>query len=703
MKYYITLICLLLPLYSLWAQDSDSLTMPFEGEALFETKEVPARYQNEWGVVLGYKYKIGVITVDKHEIEVRTTYRARVKVQDRAALEYFSEFRMQENSTFKMKVLKADGKVLWVDTSDAVSVKEGLTISTGRSSLNLSRVEYEKVAVRSLEIGDIVDYSFDDTTLIDRSHNFSLAGGFLPEVWGIASAGSHVFGDQFPTLTEELEIEMSPEFYLNFRSLNGADNPVANTNEEGNSVYLLRMDDIESHEEAYFIDEDKSLPRVDYEVSFCRDFRHFRSPLLLGAQGELTSESSFEQVKKTVFLNCQPYKLPRRSELKNWMRYRTDDPEDYMRRTYRKLQWEFSKYESSDYVFPSFVYANIMYAGLKKRGFDPEIIVCVPESNGGIDKVLFRSDLVYGVRVPNEKGEYIHSFAFKKCSSFDDWDYRVVGSKAYAFKPQYNFEKFELEEIQLPAYEAKNNLSAVELDLKLNLKDLKATVSTQTEHHGELKTQYAEQLLTPFEMAEDIEWSFYGISPKYSKIILDRIEEIENVRRNEMLEAMAGADFEVLKYKGFELEKSGMEWENDVLQYNESYVVGDLVTQATETDYVVDIGRLIGAQIALTEKDMERRSDVYVDFVRKYQYSINFKIPEGYEIANLSAFRCGVQTDAGFFTVKINIVKSKINLVVTKRFSTNYLPNEKWPEMAELMDAAHSFSQQKIVFTKIEE
>lgn len=697
-------ICCLLYVLPMWAQKSDSLAMPFEGETLFETAQVPAKYENEWGVILAHKTKLKVVSIDKKLIEVRRTYRTRVKIQDRAALEYFSDFQIRSNSVFKMKVIKNNGKTLLVDTSDAVSVKEGLTMSTGFGSLNLSRVEYEKVAVRSLEVGDIVDYSYDDSIAVDgstRSTSFGLVR--IPNIWGVVSAGKHTFGASFPSVEEELEIEVGPEFYLNFRALNGVGEPRASTSDTGNTVYTLRMSDIKSYEEAYFIDDGKSLPRVDYEVSFCRDGRYMRSPLMLGMQGELTSESSFEQVRKAIFINCQPYKLPRKSSLKEWMSYRSNDPEEYLRRMYRKLQWEFSKYESADYVFPSFAYANIMYTGLKKNKFEPEIVVCVPEANGGIDNVLFRSDLVYGVRVPGKDGEYIYSFSFKKCSSFDDWDYRVVGSKAYAFQPGYNFDKFELTEIGLPAYEAKSNLSAVELDVKLSLKDLRATITAQTEHRGELKTQHAEQLLTPFEMAEDIEWNFFGIDPKYSKILLERIEEVENVRRNQMLEAMANSDFEVLKYKEFELKKSGMEMENDVLEYEESYVVGDLITQATENDYVVDIGRLISTQIALTEKDMDRSSDVYIDFVRKYQYIINFKVPEGYDIANLDAFRYDVKNEAGFFTVEINIVKSKISLVVTRRFVTNYLPNEKWPEMAALLDASYSFSQQKIVLTKIEE
>lgn len=700
---YLLIFCCVICYLGTTAQGTDTFTLarPFEGETLFDVSKAPAKYGNEWGVILAQKTKLQVTDAKKGLFEIRREYRSRVKIHDRAALTFFSDFVLPKYGSFTMQVIKPNGRVLHMDTSDAVSVRSGVSLSTRSGSLNLSQVEYEKLAIKSLEIGDIVDYAYNDSVTYDRFTHNSMAALFTPDIWGVVAAGTHMFGSDFPTLTEEFEIEVGPLFYLNFRSLNGVPAYSTTLSQRGNKVYKVRMTDILSHEEAHFVDLNKSNPRVDYEISFCEDYRFQRSHLVLGQQGELVSRSNFEGVKKAIFMNCQPYKFPRKSPLKVWMKIPSDDPEEYMRTAYRTLQWEFSKYESKDYKFPSSTYANIMYTGLKKKHFEPEIVVCVPDANGGIDNVLFRSDLVYGIRVPNEKGEYIYSFSFKKCSSFDDWDYRVVGSKAYALKPSYNYDKFSLEEIELPDYEPKSNRSETDIKLKLDPNKLRATVNSQTRHHGELKTQYAEFLLTPFEMADVITWQFYGIDPKYSHIILDRVREVEGTRRDQTMEALAKSNFEVLNYKGFELENSGMEMDNDVLEYKETYVVGDLITQASEIDYVVDLGRLISTQITLNEKDLDRRSDVYLDFVRKYQYTIDFKIPEGYKMSNLTAFRANVKNEAGFFTVEININKNNINLVVTKAITTNYLPNSKWPAMVELTNAAYDFSQQKIVLTKL--
>ena len=681
------------------AQDNDTTEVLFEDNPIFQVEEPDARWTSEWGVILAKKTRVEALFIDKSNVKVDHSTRTRILIQDRAAVEYFSDFRLPTFTTFSMTITKPSGQVIEIDTSDAISVKEGISLSTGLGELSISRVEYKKLAIRFLEIGDIVDFTYRQWYTYDKNGLNDIWPARITDISAIVKGGIHTFGSNFPTMAEEFEIELDPKLYLNLRSLNGVPSYSTSVSDTGNNVYTVQMTGIDGFEENYFVDLDKSAPRIDYEISFNKNYRYYRSSMPLGQQGELTSQSTYDDVKRTVFMNCQPYRFGRKSVIKVWMSLREDDPEQYMRKTYRKLQWEFSKYQSNDYAFPSLAYANIMYAGLKRQGFDAEIVVCVPSENGDIEDILFRSDLVYGVRVQKDDGDYLYSFSFKKCSSFDDWDYRVVGSSAYAFKPTRNYEKFELTEIELPDYKPKSNRSDVELAVRLDLNKQRTSIKSTSRHHGELKTYYAEMLLTPFEMAQDIEWNFVGISKKYSDLFLKRLEEIEKAKREDLLETWASNDFEVASYKSFELKKSGMEMDNDMLEYEESFIASDLIKKAGSDDYVFDIGRLIGEQIAIGDHLMERRSDVDIDFVKRYQYIINLKIPRGYELENITALRYNVVNDAGLFTVEINIGANDLELIVTKAYFEKHLSAEKWPQLVEVLDAAYHFSQKSIVLT----
>jgi hypothetical protein len=222
-------------------------------------------------------------------------------------------------------------------------------------------------------------------------------------------------------------------------------------------------------------------------------------------------------------------------------------------------------------------------------------------------------------------------------------------------------------------------------------------VNATTFHYGELKTQYAEDLLSPFEMAEDIEFEIVGVSKKEQKQIETRLIEINKQNRLNKLEAWWSSDFELKNYKDFELIQSGMELENDVIQYKEDVIITDLIKKAGSDIYVFEIGRLIGSQIEVPSYQRVREDDVYIDYVKRYQYVIDITVPNGYEFENITDLRFEEINKAGLFTVEINIQPKGFQLIVTKAYSEKELSKEDWPELLKVLDTAADFNNSKLV------
>jgi hypothetical protein len=152
---------------------------------------------------------------------------------------------------------------------------------------------------------------------------------------------------------------------------------------------------------------------------------------------------------------------------------------------------------------------------------------------------------------------------------------------------------------------------------------------------------------------------------------------------------------------------TGFEADNNLLEYTEDYEVDDLFKVAGSAEnqlVVIDVGRIITSQIALLEKDRERKLDVIVDFQKQYYYDITIEIPEGYDVKNIDNLNYNIETEGGKFLATAKVVeeggKKVLKVTSVKSYTNKYLPKEKWNEMERFLDAAYEFSQQKVVLVK---
>ena len=659
-------------------------------DPLFDNKPIPVGWEDESAIILGQKTRV-LINKSTYGYNKYWVTRTKILLQDKAAVEFFSDFTMSEEDVFEMKVIKPSGTVVEVDTSDAIPVSQGYSLTSFYVNLSIDEVDYKKLAIQNLEVGDIIDYAYASKEKV-RDHlvkwKFPLR---LSNTLNTFVSYDYTFGSSYPKMAQEFEIELSPMLYFNFKAINGAPDPIVEKLANGNLKYVVAMSNIKRIRSEYFTNSDLTQPTIKFDVSFCYPMRYYRSKLLIGKPGKMNTSLPTEQFKRTLFLSFHPSE----QKVLDIFKFNERDPEEYIRKAYKKFQRLIYMSEDEDYRQPSASFARYMYAALVKQGFDAEIVVSTPRENGGVKNVLLKDDVLFAVRVKNGD-EYIYSFPFKRVSGFDDWDYRVTGTQAYVFRPTKKFQKFQLTEIVIPDYLPEKNKSLVRLTVDLDSTSLIADIKSESSHRGENKTLYSSDLLQRSDM-------YYSVGRYYTERTeryYQRSDEIESTERQEWLEDQIERDFRLGKYNNFELKFSGMEDESDRLEYLEEFTVTDLAHRAGKEYLLVDVGRLISGQIALSAEDMERHSDIVSNYVREYEYSITLNIPDGYEVMNADDFRYDLETKAGAFRATIDQSLYQFKVRTVKTYKVRALPKEEWNEMVEFLQEAYEFSQQKLVLAK---
>ena len=126
----------------------------------------------------------------------------------------------------------------------------------------------------------------------------------------------------------------------------------------------------------------------------------------------------------------------------------------------------------------------------------------------------------------------------------------------------------------------------------------------------------------------------------------------------------------------------------------------DGVVKKAGNKLIIDLGRMIGSQVALEKEEYERDLDIYQDYARTFKNEITLTIPEGYKVEDVSAFNVKIDNESGLFECTAVVEGDKLILKTSKIYKTNYLPADKWPLMTAFLDEAYNLTQKKLLLTK---
>lgn len=670
-------------------------------DAFFDISEPLKEWKNESAVVLAQKT---VLRIDKSKYKgvylQSWVTRTRMILQDKAAIEYWSNFQLGDYDFFEMKIYKKNGQIISVDSNDFIAVNESFSASSYAVNNSYEIFQYNKLAIENLEIGDIIDYTYQTKEIV----NARVLKWFFPlrkqNTWNNILSYTYAFSDVYPRQNENYEIEIHPSLYISLNSLNGLSSATQSVTDYGLNKYIVAQSNVEAEKSTYFTNNRITQPKLKIDISYCQPFRYYRVPLLLNQPGVLNSTFNEERLKRSLFIDFHPKK-------QGSIVYLTTDEKnafEVLEDLYSKYQKSIYNIEDSEFAIPSYEMAFNLYKLLSIYGFDADMVLGVPKENGEMDNLISTTEVEFAVRVNDGHNNFKYAFNFNKASTINNLNFDLAGTVGYAFKPSKKFKDFKFERVELPNYVPEDNKFKAKLTIELDVEKLEASYTAETVLQGLLRQTFANSLLTMKDYGYENDFSMFD-QIKLNRYY-NRLQAKDEERRKEYMRNWIREDYELSKYEHFELKSTGFENGDHSLRFNERYVVSDLIrtTGANDEYLVVDLGKTITGQVALLQEHEKRENDILVDFPKQYEYKIYLNIPSGYRPLNLQDFKKEIDTEAGTFKTNFELIEvgegKVIRLYSSKSYNTTFLPKTQWNEMKAFLDAAYEFSQLQLILEK---
>lgn len=703
-----------------------------DNDPMFETDTFPAHWKNESAIILADKK-----TSDLYEatpmVGVRYQHRTRILLLDAAAVKDFSIFYFDENLNKKIKkdkdfytydslqilIKKANGTTTLVDLKTAIKEEQLFNIPELYRKRFFKTSSYYKIAIANLEPGDIID--FCTTVKVLFPIDYVLNSISFPEIDYTLDNTYHVVKHKLvvktPTKAKANKFGFTM-LYLN--TYNGAPpikqekiNDVMVCTLEAN---LLPKSDYERWQYPFL-----SVPSVKGYLTYVNAsdrnlimYKQYPNALPWGR----TSIITMEHIYATMNFNTQYSEYIWYSDVKNTINQSKDGSEvrNYLRENYpgihdpvkiAKIAFYYLRNMSLD---KKWNYDNENFIGLMKQVLDVYHIkythlITVPRSYSTLKDVLLRDDLhvllkfkVEGEWEDPEVDEFIYLSNVDDYLNFGELETKYQGNEAY----EYTKSPANIQKITIPVREYKENglLEKATYTLSSDLETLAA--ENEVTLKGSLKKYYNDSLVYRNEFER-----YDMLAFRDSTHIFDPIEEakekeltrLDQKRKSNYRKRTVSETIPLQSYDEFELIQDGRVYDKQELIFKEKYTAKELIANAG-SKHLFSIGKLIGEQAELTENESKRKTDIYMDAARFFQYDITVVIPAGYTMQNIEKLNINVSNETGSFSSVAKLEGNKLNLVVSKIYKHNFEKKDDWPKMVAFLDACYTFTQTKVLLVK---
>ncbi len=121
---------------------------------------------------------------------------------------------------------------------------------------------------------------------------------------------------------------------------------------------------------------------------------------------------------------------------------------------------------------------------------------------------------------------------------------------------------------------------------------------------------------------------------KYAKE-LEALNENLRTKQKERFENNAKSEYfaEDIDDYTYQITANGRYSLDSYFTFTESFKAKNALIKKAGSNYIIEIGKLIGGQIDLTEKERDRTENMYLSHPRSFNYKITMNIPEGYTVS----------------------------------------------------------------------
>jgi hypothetical protein len=183
-------------------------------EPEFKVVAVPDKWKIESAVILAQKIDYAYLRKSMANVmTIREYVRKRIKLQDKNALENFSEFYYgcMEETDVAYSVIKITVEVK-IDLSNAIEVNKDVP-GIYKPIYLTSNTSFYKLAIPDLEIGDIIDFHYESAEDVALQKGY---GEFTPYVFTLTY--------NYPVLYQKFQFDLDKGTNAMFKSYNGAPN-----------------------------------------------------------------------------------------------------------------------------------------------------------------------------------------------------------------------------------------------------------------------------------------------------------------------------------------------------------------------------------------------------------------------------------------------------------------------------------------------
>lgn len=754
MKKYFIVTCLLLSYNYLFAQLSKEEYKKRAQEAraevqswkikAFENNTVPDSMSNHSYVILARHVELSGSAKSKvswvglgvgisKELVFSRTFRERVKIQDKAALDEYSylNYKAYEGQKFSMalkrdvltfvgaRIIKPDGTVKDVDTDEAVYTTDE---KNNREA---------KLAIAGLQVGDILDYYVQ---IYDKNKTMG---------WAEAVPMSFVLAEDVPILHYSLHGLISRKYALEHTSINGA--PRIQVTEDGEDWELkAEVSSLPARPSDLWISRYRQLPIIRLNVlplgktagaSYAP--RHKAGNLNEGVEKkELVQDVAVEagimhiELKAGSFVSMGK-KI--RALLKSYEKVHGKIPKDSLGlHVYYAMRYlAFYDTEANGKVMPVDASRNYfgvnenrfmltVYEALKGFEVDCELIMATSKYGPSDKQAFLKDDYMYIVKLNEPSPVFLSMESAFTAAGSVPYHYEgqratsIILKDAWATLGQQKVKPvFEEGTVEIPFENASANQhkEAMKVQFSENLDFISIDRTTSlTGHYRE----DAQKALLLFEDYQDEERKRFCLEHSLVEELLDnkKTRTLGEEYKAAMQKARAGLK-EVFKTEireqfrdepksvdSWKIIQSGIYHAAPDMIYTTRFSMDKMVKKAGD-NYLFDIGKLAGSQLDVTDKQRKRMENVYMPYARSLTNVIEIEIPKGYQAEGLENLNMKTDNSAGLFESSATITDNKLVLKVSKTYKKSFLKLQEWPQLLEMLDKAVSFSEQKLLLKKL--
>lgn len=648
-------------------------------ESAFAVTKIPKKWENESAVVIAksvdYEYMASNTGIFSY---VYTHYR--IKLLDKKAVKEFSELSFKKShiksTLIGIKVIKPNGKVQELDSKkDIIAMKA-------------NKDKYYKVAVPNLEVGDILDY---------YERVFSGIFGSKYEVFGFSFGPTqYVLTSKYPIMHQKLGIYLFQAMSLRLQYLNNAPK-LKRIKGKKATYYEVTDKDREAMFPERWAYKNRVLPVIRFET--------FPRHILSGSAvyDKISSKELYKARK------VKPEKPSWFTDFKKWSKkkYRKNlkelSKETLIKAAYSYMRWYY--YEMDFLLLPKEKKKKRVWIKRyqRLRRYNPEMAYILDKYNIKYKQFLVLSRKLASIENIGFKGEPALGFE--------------IEGKDYCFTPgmfvwaQYfpynlqNAKKRLLDKSKEPVYignthqsPAKHNKTETNITVVLNNQD-QLSIRRELTLSGASKFSHQAALVTQLDIANSV------LIPNDPQIVKgrknldkkqlekDRIEKAKKLVEDEFSK-------KIEKIDNFELVHPGRTEAHPHLIYKDAFTL-DAFVKKVGNNYIFEVGKLIGGQIEIKKEEQERKYDIYMKYARSFEHTINFTIPESYQVQGLDKFNFKVENETGGFTSSATIEGNQVIIKTRKFYNHNFEKVRDWGKMVAFLDAAYQFTQQKLLLKKV--